>query len=222
VLAARAGGNGKRELLAMHWGLIPHWAMDGSIGSRLINARSESADTTPAFRGAFRHSRCVIPASGFYEWKKLSPSVKQPVYITAKDGSPLVFAGLCESWTDPDTGDNVDSCTILTTVANALLKPVHDRMPVVLDEKAWNTWLDPKVKDAEELKSLLKPAPAKRLAMHPVSRRVNSPRNDDASLIEPVEEGEETPTEKPAKAAVKPARRSSKGKSRKDDAGLFD
>ena len=195
VPVVRQVDDGEREMVGMHWGLIPSWAKERSIGNRLINARCESADEKPAFRHAFRKRRCVIPASGFFEWKKLDPKTKQPYYITRADGLPMLFAGLWESWNDVETGKPLESCTILTTEANAQLRELHDRMPVVLDVDACERWLSPAkgddAKAVEELKSLL--APLRRegegggggeaFALQPVSTRINSPKNDDASVL---------------------------------------
>ncbi len=189
IAAVRPGDNRQRELVSMRWGLIPSWAKDVFIGSRLINARSETADAKPAFRQAFKRRRCVIPASGFYEWKRLDAvgKRKQPYYVARCDGSPMIMAGLWESWNDADSGHLLETCTILTTEPNAMLRDLHDRMPVVLDESGWDLWLDPTIDDADRLKAVLHAAPSEWFAMHPVSSRVNMPRHDDSSLIERVE-----------------------------------
>ncbi len=214
VAAARTGMDGERELVAMRWGLIPSWAKDRAIGSRLINARSESAESKPAFRHSFWKKRCVIPASGFYEWKPLEGGRrKQPYYITPHSGDVLVMAGLWESWTDPQTAEVIESCSILTTNANAALRDLHDRMPVVLDEAAWNLWLDPEIEEIDRLKAVLRPAPDEWLTMRPVSSRVNSPRIDDASLIDE----EPRPDDEPS-----PAKGSARRKRSEETGGLFD
>jgi putative SOS response-associated peptidase YedK len=177
----------------MQWGLIPSWAKDPSIGSRMINARGETAAEKPSFRSAFKRRRCLVPASGFYEWKKLNEvkgkggrAAKQPFYIYRADEQPLVMAGLWESWNDPEIGKPLVTYSILTTDANAQLRELHDRMPVILEPEHFDAWLDPEQEDAASLQSLLKPAAAGVLAMHPVSTRVNSPKNDEASLLEPI------------------------------------
>lgn len=198
VAGVRSAADGGRELVGFRWGLIPSWAKEKAIGSRLINARSETVATTPAFRGAFRHRRCVVPATGFYEWKKLEGTGrKQPFFIQRRDGQPMVLAGLWESWSDRETGELIESCTILTTEPNATVSPLHDRMPVILDEGGWTTWLEPGIESPEALKAVLRPAPDDALVVDPVSPRVNSPRQDDPSLIEPVAadspEGSTTP-----------------------------
>lgn len=188
VPAVRVGADGERELVGLHWGLIPSWAKDRAIASRLINARSETADTTASFRSAFKQRRCLIPASGFYEWKKQSGAkTKQPYYIRPAGNQPLTFAGLWESWVDKDTGEALESCTILTKNADETVKSLHDRMPVILSGAAIDAWLDPAQKNAADLKSVLQAAGDDSLECQPVSLRVNAPRNDDPSLIEPVE-----------------------------------
>ncbi|MHC5024335.1 MAG: SOS response-associated peptidase [Planctomycetota bacterium] len=188
VPIVRAGEAGGREMVVVRWGLIPSWAKDPAIGNRMINARSESAATKPAFRSAFRHRRCLVPADGFYEWRKLD-SGKQPYLIRRADGEPMALAGLWESWTNKtDADETIESCTVLTTDANETLSDLHDRMPVILEPESFDAWLDPEQQDAAALTAMLEPAAAGILAFHPVSRRVNSPKNDDAKLLEPAPE----------------------------------
>jgi putative SOS response-associated peptidase YedK len=175
--------DGARRLTQMRWGLIPSWAKDPAIGNRMINARAETAATKPAFRVALRKRRCLIPGDGFYEWKPTGRR-KQPVYIALKSREPFGFAGLWESWTSPK-GEEIRSCTIITTEANELLKPIHDRMPVILTRDAEAVWLDPTTEDAAKLLSLLKPYPEEGMEVYPVSRLVNSPENDSPDCIEP-------------------------------------
>lgn len=182
--------DGGRELVAARWGLIPSWAKEASIGNKMINARAETVAEKPAFRAAFRARRCIIPASGFYEWRRRGGGPKQPFLIRRKDGQPMAFAGLWESWTDPATGEVVTTCTIITCAPNALMAELHDRMPVILDPADHDAWLDPTRLGGEEL---LRPCPADWLEAVPVSTRVNSPRNDDAALLEP--EGEPLPVQ---------------------------
>src|SRR4028119_1532665 len=170
---------GTRRLEMLRWGLVPSWADDPEIGARMINARSETAPEKPSFRSAFRRRRCLIPADGFYEWKR-EPGGKQPYYIRMNDGRPFAFAGLWESWHD----DEVRSCAILTTQANALVGEVHERMPVILPVEDYEAWLDPEA-EREELVSLLRPYPGDDLETFPVSRFVNSPRNNDERCVEP-------------------------------------
>ncbi|MEJ7843416.1 MAG: SOS response-associated peptidase [Rubrobacter sp.] len=178
-VAAVVAGNGGRRLEMLRWGLVPSWADDPGIGARMINARSETAPEKPSFRGAFRRRRCLIPADGFYEWKR-EVGGKQPFYIHMGDGRPFAFAGLWESWNDGE----IRSCTILTTSANDLVGPVHERMPVILPAGDRDAWLDPEA-EREELASLLRPYPGDDLETFPVSRFVNSPRNNDERCVQP-------------------------------------
>lgn len=173
---------GKRVGVKMRWGLIPHWAKSKEdIKVPLFNARSETAATKPAFRAAFKQRRCLIPADGFYEWQKKGEA-KQPYYIHRADDQTMAFAGLWESWKD-EQGNTIESCAILTTSANEAIKPLHDRMPVILEPELWNTWLAgdtlPKT-----LQDMLTPAPDGILALHPVDKRVNRAGPDDAALIQ--------------------------------------
>jgi len=173
-----------RELALARWGLVPFWAKDPSIGNRMINARGETVAGKPAFRAAFRKRRCLVPADGFFEWQKTA-SGKQPWYIHAAGGEPLALAGLWELWDPPDGGVPLASCTIITTGANQFMQSLHDRMPVVLDAAGRDAWLDGAAAP-EQLQALLVPAPDDLLEAWPVSRRVNSPFNEDPSLVEPV------------------------------------
>jgi putative SOS response-associated peptidase YedK len=172
-----------RELSLMRWGLIPYWAKDPAIGSTLINARSETAASRPAFDDALQRRRCLIPADGFYEWKKL-PKAKQPFCFVLQDESIFAFAGLWDRWRDPH-GNPIESCSILTTAPNELLAGVHDRMPVILPPDDYDLWLDPGFKNAQEVSALLKPYPAGLMRGYPVSTRVNVVDNDDALCGEP-------------------------------------
>ena len=174
-----------RQLAALRWGLIPAWADDAKIGNRMINARSETAATSPAFRRAFRERRCLIVADGFFEWQKVDAKTKQPFFIRLEDDAPFGFAGLWEAWRGPD-GAVVESCTILTTTPNELVSAVHDRMPVLLPPTAYDTWLDPQQNDVATLQALLAPYPAEEMMAYPVTTLVNSPRNDGAELVAPL------------------------------------
>jgi putative SOS response-associated peptidase YedK len=178
----------ERTLDALRWGLVPHWANDLKLGSRMINARAESVATLPAFRDAFGDRRCIIPASGFYEWKKTG-TAKQP-YAIVPEGDPLfAFAGLWENWRDKNAGDGAEwirTCTIITGEPNELVAPIHNRMPVILPREAWSAWLGEEPASADELKALLRTFPAVRMRVYSVSSRVNSVKNDDAGLIDPV------------------------------------
>ena len=172
IAAIREGRNGGRELVALKWGLIPSWSRDGK---GFINARSETAAEKPTFRSAFKKRRCLIPADAFYEWQKKKDGTKQPFAIRLKGGDPLAYAGLWEIWTNRESGEEVESCTILTTGANELMKPIHDRMPVILPEEAYGPWLDQA--DA----SVLKPFDPATMEAFPVSTYVNNTRNEDQS-----------------------------------------
>lgn len=172
------------------WGLVPSWAKDLTIGAKMINARAETVAEKPAFRAAFRRRRCLIPASGFYEWQKplgeRGPrGPKQPFWIAAADGGLLTFAGLWENWSSPD-GDELQTCTIITTAANDSLAPIHHRMPVILDSGDFGAWLDDGDggTDLSVVQAMLRPASDAVTSAKPVSTRVNNVRNDDAQLIE--------------------------------------
>ncbi len=176
--------SGSRELAMLRWGLIPFWAKDPAIGSKLINARSETAAEKPAFRAAFRKRRCLVLADGFYEWQK-QDGVKQPFYIRLRGGQPYAFAGLWEFWKGPD-GEAVETCTLLTTQPNDLVREVHNRMPVILRPADYDLWLNPGVEEVEVLQGILGAYPAGEMEAYAISRRVNSPDNDDPRLIEPL------------------------------------
>jgi len=182
ILAARDGDGGRRAAM-LKWGLVPSWAKDPSIGYKLINARSESVGEKPAFKRAFDRRRCIIPADGFYEWRK-EGKAKVPLRFRLRGGRLFAFAGLWESYTD-GTGGTLFTCTILTTTANELVQPVHDRMPVILTGEAIDLWLDRDV-PGEGVRSLLCPYPAEEMEAYEVSPRVNSVANDGPELIEPV------------------------------------
>ncbi len=177
---------GERLLENLKWGLIPHWAKDPHIGSRMINARAETLCEKPSFREAFKSRRCIIPASGFYEWQKKGADGKQPYFFYLKEKDVFGFAGLWESWIDQTTGQEIDTCTIITTEANELLKPVHDRMPVILKSESYEQWLDAKEKDTDKMQKMLVPFPADEMASHAVSKSVNVPSADSEELIKPV------------------------------------
>ena len=172
--------DGGRKLDLMRWGLVPHWAKDRSIGSRLINARSETVAEKPAFRGSFRNQRCLVPADGFYEWKK-EGAIKQPYLIRLKSGAPFAIAGLWSRWQDPE-GEELLTYTLLTTAPNSLLASIHNRMPVIVPPEAFASWLGHS--DRGELESLLLSHPAEAMEAGPVSRLVNSPAHDDPRCVE--------------------------------------
>ena len=196
VLALRRGegGEGAREAVMLRWGLVPFWAKDRKIGNRLINARSETVHEKNAFKGAFAKRRCLIAADGFYEWRKEEgPSKKgkkQPYRIRRADGAPFAFAGLWERWSPKgaeggEGGEVVESCTILTTAPNALVAPLHDRMPVILAQEEFELWLDAQA-GREELRPLMDPFPGDEMEAYPVSTQVNSPGNEEPGCIAPL------------------------------------
>jgi putative SOS response-associated peptidase YedK len=176
----------QRRLDAYRWGLVPSWAKDPSIGSRLINARAETLAGKPSFRAALKQRRALIPADGFYEWQKREGRArKTPFYFHRPDDQPFAFAGLWEAWRDAEDRW-LRSCTIITTDANEVMAPVHDRMPVVLDPTSWQEWLAPQPLDPGRLAELLAPPPDDLLTAHEVSTAVNNVRTDGAELITPV------------------------------------
>ncbi|MBI4719354.1 MAG: SOS response-associated peptidase [Planctomycetes bacterium] len=182
------GGAAQRRLDHLHWGLIPAWADGPEIGSRMINARAETVADKPAFRSAFKYRRCLIAADGFYEWQPVAGSKrKQPFYIRLRDGAPFAFAGLWERWDRGGRGP-IESCTIITTDANELMRPIHPRMPVILAPQDYAAWLEPGLADPAPLKVLLRPYPDERMTALRVTTVVNNPRNDSARCIEPAGE----------------------------------
>ena len=205
VVAVRLGEGeaGARHLVWLRWGLIPSWAPSGAkepgIGGRTINARAETVAEKPAFRAAFRRRRCLIPADGFYEWKT-ERGRKQPYRIVLESGAPFAFAGLWERWDGPResaggeaAGDaGIESCTIVTTEANARLRSIHHRMPVILAPETYDLWLDPATPGAQA-QALLRPAPSEWFTAYRVSPKINSPTNDDPALIAPLDEADEAP-----------------------------
>ncbi len=182
VLAVRVAGSG-REPVWLRWGLIPSWASDPSIGHKLLNARAETVASKPSFRSAFRQRRCLLPASGFYEWRKAGRGRKQPYFIRLREAGLFAFAGLWEHWRDPQ-GAEVESCTIVTTEANEVLRPLHDRMPVILDSAAEARWLDPHA-TTDALQALLAPYPAERMEASPVDAWVSDPKHEGPRCLEP-------------------------------------
>lgn len=202
--AAEAGPPGvARELRVVRWGLVPFWAKDPKIGSRMINARAETVDSKPAYRHAFKRRRCLLPADGYYEWQRPDGSsedgpagsgAKQPFFITRGDGGPLAFAGLYELWRDGALPEDHErawlwTATIITTSAPDELGKIHDRMPMVIEPHRWADWLDPANGDPSDLRALLAPAAASGLISYPVSTAVNAVRNNGPQLIERAEPG---------------------------------
>lgn len=174
---------GERRLEAFQWGLIPPWAKDASIGNKMINARAETLAEKPAFRNALKRRRCLIPADGFYEWTGDGKS-KHPLHIRLKDRSVFAFAGLWERWKQPESGEWVRTCTIVTTVPNELMAQYHHRMPVILRPDDEALWLDPEITEVDELMPLLAPYPAQEMEVLPASRLINSPANEGPELVE--------------------------------------
>lgn len=214
----RLNERGEREGVMLKWGLVPSWADDPSIGSRLVNARGETVFEKPAFRKAAKERRCLVPISGFYEWQAVEDSqakggrIKRPHWIGRADREPLCVAGVWESWqakgTTPD-GEHLQTFTMLTTAPNDVMRPLHDRMPVILPPECWPAWLDPR-SERSALEALIHPYVGSDLIAYPVGRRVNSPTHDEPGLIEPVNE---PPPRSP---------RSSRPAPPPSDRGLFD
>lgn len=169
------------HLALLRWGLIPAWAKDESIGSRMINARAETLAEKPSFKNLLRSRRCLVVADGFYEWKAEGKS-KTPMYITLADNKPFAFAGLWDHWKDAE-GEEVQSCTIITTEPNDLMASIHNRMPAILRPGAYEDWLNPQLRDTDVLSHWLTPYPTELMKARPVSRLVNNPRNDSAELL---------------------------------------
>jgi putative SOS response-associated peptidase YedK len=178
----------RRAISAYRWGLIPHWADSSKVGSRMFNARAETLTSSPAFRDALRRKRCLVPVDGFYEWKR-EGTRRQPFLIARTDGRPLALAGLWSGWRDPTADRVIRTFTIVTAGPNAQVADLHDRMPIVIDEEAWSTWLDPALEDPAELHGLLVPNEEVDLRIVAVSRLVNDVRNDGPELIEPAPTG---------------------------------
>jgi putative SOS response-associated peptidase YedK len=175
----------RRAVTAYRWGLIPHWADDARVGSRMFNARAETLTASPAFREAFRRRRCLVPVDAFYEWKR-EGTIRQPYLVRRADGRPLALAGLWAGWRDPSTETVRRTFTIITTMPNAALASLHDRMPVVVSDDAWSRWLTPADADPGELLAILSPNETVDLRIQAVSRLVNDVRQDGPALIEPL------------------------------------
>lgn len=183
VAAIRIDPDSKnRQLAQLRWGLIPSWAKDRKMASRMINARAETVAEKPSFRAAFKRRRCLILADGYYEWKKAGKA-KQPNYIRMNDDRPFVFAGLWESWRD-ENDKPLETCTIITTPSNELTSSIHERMPVILEDVDYDRWLDTSVQDRDKLEPLLRPFESAQMRVDLISDHVNSVKNDDAQCIE--------------------------------------
>ena len=193
-MALAVTNGGRRRGSYMRWGLIPSWAKSASVGSRMINARAEMVAERPSFRTALQRRRCLVLADGFYEWKGKG-SGKRPMRIVMASGEPFAFAGLWDAWRDPK-GEVLRSCTIITTSANELLSPIHDRMPVILPRELESLWLDHDIQDPAALDGILRPYPAEAMEVHEVSSLVNSPANDGPEMVVPV--GQVRPCDGPA------------------------
>jgi putative SOS response-associated peptidase YedK len=184
VLALIADALGRR-VENVRWGLIPHWAKDPKIAQKSINARAETLFEKPSFRDAVKRRRCLILADGFYEWRKTPQGRRVPVYVRLKSKEPFGFAGLWETWSSPD-GQTLKTCTIITTEPNELIKPIHDRMPVIVPREFEDVWLDPTPKAREELERVLRPYRAEELELFEVSSLVNSPTNDGPECLQSI------------------------------------
>jgi putative SOS response-associated peptidase YedK len=182
------GRDGHRRMGTLRWGLVPFWAKDPSVGSRMINARAEGVADKPAFRRAFERRRCLLPADGFYEWQVVpGRKAKQPYFVHRADGEPVAFAALWERWSDPADADGAPlyTCCLITTDANADMARIHDRMPVLLPPSAWDRWLDPTERDVPALLQLLTPAPVGLLELRAITTAVNDVRNQGPQLLDP-------------------------------------
>ena len=172
------------QLVQLRWGLVPHWSKEATVKKGIINARAETVDKKPAFKRNFKYKRCLIPADGFYEWKRTGMK-KVPYRITLKNGELFGFAGLWDSWVTPE-GGVLNTCTIITTTANSLVETIHDRMPVILPREVEDIWLNPEITDSRLLNSLLKPFPADLMQAYKISDLVNSPHNNEAKILDAV------------------------------------
>jgi putative SOS response-associated peptidase YedK len=188
ILVVTSSEDGARQLRELRWGLVPRWAKDPSGANRMINLRAETVREKKGWKSTLARKRCIIPIDGFYEWQDQGKGQrKQPFYITSRDFSPLALAGLWATWRDPESGEELFTCTILTTSANDLMESVHHRMPVILAPEDWDAWLDPSNTDTDELAKLLVPAPEEMLTLWPVDPAVGNVRNNRPELQEPLE-----------------------------------
>lgn len=184
VVAVCQNGDGYRHVKTFRWGLIPQWAKDLSAGAKMINARSETVADKPSFRQPIRYHRCLIPASGFFEWLRQADGSKQPFYIQRKDGELLAMAGIWDTW--KESGQVIESCSILTTAANNLVAKLHDRMPVLLSPTEYDQWLDRNITDPQQLMGMYTPYPSEPLQATPISPLINNARHDGPDCLEPL------------------------------------
>jgi len=184
-----------RRLVPLHWGLVPSWAKDPSVGNRMINARAETLAEKASYKSPFKKRRCIIPADGFFEWKSVEgQKKKQPYFMRPTDGQPFAFAGLWSVWRPKDRPDEeLRSCTVITGAPNSVVADIHDRMPVILPASAWDTWLDSAIDDTDLLGKLLVPAAPSLVTLHPVSTAVNNVRDKGAHLIDPFDPHADAP-----------------------------
>ena len=187
VPIVRQDANGRREMVLVRWGLIPGWSKGPDSRFSMINARLESVAQKPAYRNAFRYRRCLVPADGFYEWRAAADG-KQPYALRPRDGRPLALAGLWEHWQDAE-GNEIESCSVLVRDANDQVRAVHDRMPVTINPESFDLWLDIHSQNPRPIETLLAAQQMPDLNLYPVSRALNSPRNDRADLLDPLDEG---------------------------------
>ncbi|MEA2070264.1 MAG: SOS response-associated peptidase [Asgard group archaeon] len=180
----------QREMVPLQWGLIPFWADKADIGYKMINARSETVDSKASFKVPFQQRRCLIPTDGFYEWEKQKTGSKQPYFVRMKNKEPFAFAGLWEKWKNPEKEQEIiESCTILTIDSNDLIEPIHRRMPVIMPQKNYASWLNPNKQDPRELKPLIQVYDSQKMEVYPVSRYVNNPQNTGKKCIKPENKG---------------------------------
>lgn len=212
IITLRQDIDPPRQLKAelMRWGLVPTWVKDPTQFSLIINARAETIREKPSFRGGLRHHRCLIPASGYYEWHRSPDGSKQPHHITSKDGTPMMFAGIYASWMGP-SGEEIDTTAIITVPANDTLKHIHDRMPVLIAPEDMGNWLDVENFSENDAAKLLRPAPVEMVVSHPVSKAVGSNRSEGPKLIEPITLDEDVPPSKPIKSPKPPKKPSPQG-----------
>jgi len=174
----------RKKFVMMRWGLVPSWSNDPLIGFQMINARAETLSQKASFKNSFKKLRCIIPCSGFYEWKKLDKKTKVPYFIRLRNGTPFALAGLWDRWNKD--GGNLTTFTIITTTPNNIIKPIHDRMPVILKSENHDMWINPDITDTENISDFLKPYPSEEMELYEISTFVNNPKNDSPECIEPI------------------------------------